>query len=40
MTNKNLLFILKFWLLLNYFFGIKTPLFIAFYLQIDNQTRR
>ena len=30
--NKSLLFKLKFWLLLCYFFSIKQKLFIAFYL--------
>ena len=39
-TNKGFLFILKFYLLLCYFFGTKHRLFIAFYLQIDGQTKK
>ena len=38
--NKSLLFILKFRLLLCYFFEIKCRLFTVFYLQIDGQTKR
>ena len=37
-TNKSFLFMLKFWLLLYYFFGINCRLFTAFYLQNDRQT--
>ena len=39
-TNKGSFFTSKFWLLLCYFFGIKRWLFIAFYPQIDGQTKR
>ena len=37
-TNRGFLFILKFWLLLCYFFGIKWRLFTAFHPQTDGQT--
>ena len=40
MTDKSLLFISKFWLLVCYFLHIKCWLFIAFYLQIDGQIKR
>ena len=39
-TNRRLLFISKFLLLLYYFFSIKQKLLIAFHLQIDSQTKR
>ena len=39
-TNKGLLFIFKFWLLLYYFFDIKLKLSTAFYPQIDDQIKR
>ena len=39
MFDKNLLFISMFWLSLCYFLGIKHGLSIAFYLQMDNQTK-
>ena len=39
-TDKSFLFILKFWLLLCYFFDIKRWLFIAFYPQTDGQTKK
>ena len=39
-TNRKLLFTLKFWLLLCYFLGIKQKLFIAFYPQTDGQIMR
>ena len=39
-TNKNLLLILKFWVSLYYFLGIKRQLFIAFYSQTNGQTIR
>ena len=38
-SNRSLLFILKFRLLLCYFFGIKRQLCTAFYLQTDNQIK-
>ena len=39
-TNRRLLFISKFWLLLYYFLSIKQKLSIAFYPQINSQTER
>ena len=39
-TNQRLLFISKFWLLLCYLLGIKQKFSIAFYPQIDGQTKR
>ena len=39
-TNRGLLFISTFWLLLCYFLGIKRRLSIAFYLQINGQTEK
>ena len=39
-TNRGLLFTLKFWSLLCYIFGIKRPLFIDFYPQTDGQSKR
>ena len=39
-TNQGLLFTSKFWSSLCYFFGIKQKLSIAFYLQINGQTKR
>ena len=39
-TYQGLLFISKFWSLLCYFLKIKKKLFIAFYPQIDSQTKR
>ena len=39
-TNRGLLFTLKFWSLLCYFLGIKRRLSIVFYLQTDGQTER
>ena len=39
-TNRVLLFTLKFWSLLSYFFGIKRTLSIAFYLLTNGQTKR
>ena len=38
--NRSSFFILTFWSLLCYFFGIKRWLFTAFYSQIDDQTKR
>ena len=40
MTNKSFLFILKFWLFLCYFFGIKCWLSTTFCLQINGQTKK
>ena len=39
-SDRGLLFIFKFWLLLCYFLGIKQRLFTAFYLYINSQTKR
>ena len=39
-SNKSLLFISKFWLLLYYFFGIKHRFLTAFYPQINGQTKQ
>ena len=39
-TNRDLLFISKFWFLLCYFLGIKRKLSIAFHPQTDGQTER
>lgn len=39
-TNKDLLFLLKFWLSLYYFFSIKKWLSTIFYPQINNQTKK
>ena len=39
-TNQDLVFTSKLWLLLYYFLGIKQKLFIAFYPQTDCQTER
>ena len=39
-TDRGSLFISKFWLSLCYFLGIKQKLFIAFYPQIDSQTKK
>ena len=39
-TNKNLFFTLKFWLLLYYFFCIKQKLSTALHPQINNQTEQ
>ena len=39
-SDLGLVIILKFWLLLYYFFGIKRRLFTAFHPQIDGQTKR
>ena len=38
--DKSLVFTSKFWLLLCYFFGIKKRLSIAFYPQINGETKR
>lgn len=38
--DRGLLFTSKFWSLLCYFLGIEKKLSIAFYLQIDGQTKR
>ena len=39
-TNRRLLFTLKFWSSLYYFLGIKQKLFTAFHSQTDGQTKR
>ena len=39
-TDRGLLFISKFWLLLCYFLGIKQKLSTAFHPQMDGQTKR
>ena len=39
-TNRGLLFILKFWSLLCYFLGIKQRLSTAFHLQTEGQIKR
>lgn len=39
-TDQGLLFTLKFWLALYYFFDIKQRLFTTFYLQTDSKTKR
>ena len=39
-TNRELLFISKFWLSLYYFLSIKRKILTAFYLQINCQTKR
>ena len=38
--DKSLLFLLKFWLLLYYFFNFKQKFSITFYFQINSQIKR